>query len=274
MNVGDFGKRALLTGAGSSKSWGGLLAEAMRFAIFNNVKVQQRPLLKTLLQAEKWFEVALDRARTNPAYTAEDVAAIEDAIEETFKGMDQTFQETVDHGTINAYVVNAFLDRFRSSATQTAYLFTLNQDTLIERIWGKKPEQPPLTTPGVQNYPITDRSTMTISTGLLAWYYKAFEAVLRSGGVRFMVIGYSLSDAHINEAISKAADDHGLRLYILNPSDPFETLAAKPHGSKLLSLNAVNAVWRHSLGELLPSYGVEPSWSRRPKAVRNDLATS
>jgi hypothetical protein len=51
---------------------------------------------------------------------------------------------------------------------------------------------------------------------LLAWYHQKFGEYL-SRGTRLMVIGYSFSDHHINEAIMKAADQGGLRLFIIDP---------------------------------------------------------
>jgi SIR2-like domain len=51
---------------------------------------------------------------------------------------------------------------------------------------------------------------------LLAWYHKRFDEYL-AGSTRLMVIGYSFSDAHINQAILKAAEKGTLRLFIIDP---------------------------------------------------------
>jgi len=40
---------------------------------------------------------------------------------------------------------------------------------------------------------------------VLRWYYQEFQERLAIGGTRLMVIGYSFSDGHINEAITEAA---------------------------------------------------------------------
>jgi hypothetical protein len=51
---------------------------------------------------------------------------------------------------------------------------------------------------------------------LLNWYYKRFqEYLLRGTGL--MVIGYSFSDQHINQAIMNAANTGTLRLFIVDP---------------------------------------------------------
>jgi SIR2-like domain len=51
---------------------------------------------------------------------------------------------------------------------------------------------------------------------LLSWYHKLFAEYL-SRATKLMVIGYSFSDPHINEAIMKAADAGNLRLFIIDP---------------------------------------------------------
>jgi hypothetical protein len=52
---------------------------------------------------------------------------------------------------------------------------------------------------------------------LLAWYMSEFVRCINGPGARLMVIGYSFSDLHINNAIS-AAVDHGLKLFIIDPA--------------------------------------------------------
>lgn len=51
---------------------------------------------------------------------------------------------------------------------------------------------------------------------LLAWYHKKFAEYL-SRGTRLMLIGYSFSDHHINQAIMTAANKGNLRLFIIDP---------------------------------------------------------
>jgi hypothetical protein len=51
---------------------------------------------------------------------------------------------------------------------------------------------------------------------LLAWYHKQFDEYL-ARSTRLMVIGYSFSDLHINQAIINAAAKGALRLFIIDP---------------------------------------------------------
>jgi len=52
---------------------------------------------------------------------------------------------------------------------------------------------------------------------ILDWYAKQFQAYLSRPNVRLVVIGYSFSDDHINEAIMAAAAN-GLKLFIIDPA--------------------------------------------------------
>jgi hypothetical protein len=52
---------------------------------------------------------------------------------------------------------------------------------------------------------------------ILKWNYEQFEEHLGKPGMKLMVIGYSFGDGHINQAIAKAADRGGLRLFIIDP---------------------------------------------------------
>lgn len=51
---------------------------------------------------------------------------------------------------------------------------------------------------------------------LLAWYHRQFDEYL-ARSTRLMVIGYSFSDQHINQAIINATDKGTLRLFIIDP---------------------------------------------------------
>ncbi|WMW22419.1 SIR2 family protein [Methanolobus mangrovi] len=55
---------------------------------------------------------------------------------------------------------------------------------------------------------------------LLKEYFEIFDAVISRGAGRLLIIGYGFGDAHINEIISKAVDEHGLKIYILSPEKP------------------------------------------------------
>lgn len=169
--IGNFGKHVLLTGAGFSKNWGGLLAEGVRAAILSSKEIQARPSVQSLIKSEKYFEPVWEKVHVETSvYNADDRAAMQDAIKRIFKEMDDRYKTsvTVNSGHIDANVANMrLLQRFKSSGADTAYLFTVNQDTAHERIW--RPQPPNLDRivwPGVtQHGELIDSITKEVAKG-------------------------------------------------------------------------------------------------------------
>jgi len=52
---------------------------------------------------------------------------------------------------------------------------------------------------------------------LLSWYQSQFASALSRPDAKLMVIGYSFADQHINAAITAAADQGGLKIFIVDP---------------------------------------------------------
>ncbi len=55
---------------------------------------------------------------------------------------------------------------------------------------------------------------------LLRWYFDIFQGLIYEGGKKLLVIGYGFADNHINDILLKGVQEHGLSLYIINPTDP------------------------------------------------------
>ena len=53
---------------------------------------------------------------------------------------------------------------------------------------------------------------------ILAWYHQQFRNYLSRPGARLMIIGYSFSDAHINDAIMDAIKGADLRIFLIDPA--------------------------------------------------------
>jgi hypothetical protein len=53
---------------------------------------------------------------------------------------------------------------------------------------------------------------------ILTWYHQQFRNMLMRAGARLMVIGYSFSDAHINDAIMDAIKRGDLKLFLVDPA--------------------------------------------------------
>jgi hypothetical protein len=77
----------------------------------------------------------------------------------------------------------------------------------------------------------TDKTKQIADLPLLSWYAEIFKAVLFSGGVRLMIVGYGFGDEHINEMIAEAVEKHGLKIFVWSNTDPKDRILAAPHGS-------------------------------------------
>ena len=64
-----------------------------------------------------------------------------------------------------------------------------------------------------------DKEFMIREHRVLRWYYEQFQQQLAVGGTRLMVIGYSFSDRHINDAITEAAQRGTLTgMFLVDPA--------------------------------------------------------
>ncbi len=52
---------------------------------------------------------------------------------------------------------------------------------------------------------------------ILTWYHQQFRNFLNRPGAKLMVIGYSFSDAHINNTIMDAMKGGSLKIFLLDP---------------------------------------------------------
>jgi hypothetical protein len=64
-----------------------------------------------------------------------------------------------------------------------------------------------------------DKEFMIREHQVLRWYYEEFRRRLSIGGTRLMVIGYSFSDRHINDAMTEAAQKGALEgMFLVDPA--------------------------------------------------------
>jgi hypothetical protein len=255
----------LLLGAGFSKNWGGRLASEVWADVFTNSAIQARDRVRKALLNERSFEAVMEDVLTGSGYDSEDRQAITKSVTDTFQRMDNLFAQKMILATdrlVNYATVKAFLSAFSGG-----FLFTLNQDTLLEQLlqqWtipfrtpyvqqsgtanipDARPTSVPTETPGItsvvklhgshtwrnsQGSPVMvigeNKSKTIAGSWLLTEYKSIFETVLNSGGVRLLVIGYSFEDEHINQAIGTATSSHQCKVFIWNPKHPLDMLDEK-----------------------------------------------
>jgi len=146
---GSFAKRVLLIGAGFSCNWGGLTATDLSGRLMAHPAVRARPRLPGLLVAEPSFEDALEKTRTG-LYEEADNEALEIAIKAAFDDMDAGYKNPAP--PVLGATINDFLGRFCPGPVGigTGYVFSLNQDLLLERIYGIIVTRQKLITPGIK----------------------------------------------------------------------------------------------------------------------------
>jgi SIR2-like domain len=259
----------LLTGAGFSYNWGGILADGVfeRLLGCEALDDQVRQLLWRSRDQGGGFEdvlAALQSARDDDS--RDRARALTSELVGLFNEMGLAFMHSefeFRHPPDQRYSLLTFLQRFD-------VIFTLNQDTLLEQKyipfvggsrWGRahlpglklmgnstitgsvydriaNMEPNPTDfrlSPGVQPYLKLHGSCnwndgqsggrILIMGGqkavgidqfpILSWYHQEFKAHLLRPGARLMVIGYSFSDAHINDAIMQA---NALKIFIVDPA--------------------------------------------------------
>ena len=260
--------RILLTGAGFSYNWGGMLASEVFSYLIGCDEIDDE--LRRLLWRDRNFEdvlAALQRATDDEGKRR--YPLLVSALAGMFNGMGQAFMQRefeFRNPPDTRYSLQSFLARFDA-------IFTLNQDTLLEQKyiplvgppkWGrahlpgiKYLGSPQLTgsvydriavmepnpgdfqmPPGIQPYiklhgscnwndgPSGGRILImggqkAVSIGqfpILTCYHQQFRNMLMRAGARLMVIGYSFSDAHINDAIMDAIKRGDLKLFLVDPA--------------------------------------------------------
>jgi hypothetical protein len=262
----------LLTGAGFSHNWGGMLAEGVFSYLLgcDELDDETRGLLWRARSNRGGFEDVLAALQL-----ATDVASkkrhhnLTSALVGMFNGMGLAFMQRefeFKSPPDTRYSLTSFLQRFDA-------IFTLNQDTLLEQKylpsvgppkWGRG-HQPGLKYPagwcptGTAHDRVAvmepNPSDFTLAPGtqpyiklhgscnwnespsggrilimggqkalsinqfpLLTWYHDEFKRYLMRPEARLMIIGYSFSDAHINQAILDAVTGSQLKLFLVEPA--------------------------------------------------------
>jgi hypothetical protein len=199
----SFSKRVLLLGAGFSRNWGGLLANEVGGRMMAHAAVKARSGLGQLILHEPTFEDALEKSRTGP-FIAADAAAMETALQSAFDEMDAGYKKPSQ--PVLGATINDFIGRFCPGAVAvgTGYVFSLNQDLLLERIYGTTVTRQKLTIPGITwldrppafpagAQPIPLASLVDPSTGNEPQLLRNFNYIKLHGSINWRLSGGSPS---------------------------------------------------------------------------------
>ena len=130
-------KNILLTGAGFTANFGGLLAREMWAKIFNNPKTYSLVGIKELLRKNFDFESVYASVKNSSSFTDTDKLIFQDIVQESYASMDTSLKNYSFGGfgkfNINISGVSQLLGSFAGQREERGAHFTLNQDLFIER---------------------------------------------------------------------------------------------------------------------------------------------
>lgn len=154
----------LLTGAGFTYNFGGFLADEMWAEIFNHPEIQKFELIKELMLDNFNYESIYHEILYEPTgklFSAPYREAIKIAVLDAYKKLDESiknYRVYNDGPNPDLHVaVNNLLNHFCGERDIIGVLFTLNQDTLIERYYSNSKNKA-LKFPEIDNYVIPKSS--------------------------------------------------------------------------------------------------------------------
>lgn len=134
----------LLTGAGFTKNFGGLLASEMWAEIFNHEKIQSQMKIKELMSDDFDYE-SIYYSIMEGSYTGDEKEAMDDAVKSAYEYIDSILRQLIiSHpNPLELYVVNDLISKFSETGSYNVYpetniksfIFTLNQDLFFERLY-------------------------------------------------------------------------------------------------------------------------------------------
>jgi hypothetical protein len=130
-------KNILLTGAGFTANFGGLLAREMWAKILNNPKIEKLPTVRELLKNDFDFESVYSGVKNGAAFSSTDKSTLEEIVLESYASMDDALNRYSmgGYGKFDIFVggVTQLLGSFAGQRGEVGAHFTLNQDLFLER---------------------------------------------------------------------------------------------------------------------------------------------
>ncbi len=130
-------KNILLTGAGFSANFGGLLSREMWSKILSNPKMDQLPQIREILRKDFDFESVYSNVKKNVSISKDDKNLFQKIVFESYSSMDDALKNYRIGGFPKSgfYIGNVtkLLGEFSGLGGEVGAHFTLNQDLLVER---------------------------------------------------------------------------------------------------------------------------------------------
>lgn len=186
-------KNILLTGAGFSKNFGGFLASEMWASLLNEVNRVPHPALREVMFEDDKFdyEAIYGRVLTSKSLTKDEKQAFTDSLRQAYAEMNRIicdYSQRAARCAVFANLISWFAGR--PDSDDLGFLFTLNQDLLVEAFYRPQPGENCIRIPGLQNEKwFTGRLlTETPDEVTLPGTTDGIEKDLWKGGARFAYI--------------------------------------------------------------------------------------
>lgn len=129
-----FLKAILLTGAGFTRNFGGLLASEIADSIYNSDYLRGFLEIKEILHNISNYEELYEKVLIGD-YCTEQRNAVANAVSEAYAKIDKAAREwsSLSNERVNIYGLRGLLSRFAGEMDQCGSFFTLNQDLFAER---------------------------------------------------------------------------------------------------------------------------------------------
>lgn len=156
MNI-QSNENILLTGAGFTKNFGGLLTSEMWAEIFNHEKIQAQPKIKRLMLDDNDFDYEsiyysiIDQPFSDEEFSDDERGAIKDAVKFAYEYIDSILIDIIKDHPYPTELENVtdFIYRF-GKTNNKSFIFTLNQDLFFERLYPNS-HYAKLSIPGIDN---------------------------------------------------------------------------------------------------------------------------
>jgi len=97
---------------------------------------------------------------------------------------------------------------------------------------------------------------------ILKSYFDLFKKVINSGNIKLLIVGYGFQDQHINTLLNQVVEKNLVKIYILNPTDPWKLRNAMYGRGASLVWENLSGYFPYDFYTLFPNNypGETPAW--------------